>query len=98
VNNTTSVAENEVITRFQVYPNPFFGHAILKWEQNAISEVRIDISDVSGNLIRTISQSVYPAGKNEVEFVADSRMCPGNYFLRIIAEGKTKNLKLNYSR
>jgi hypothetical protein len=98
VNNTTSLAENEIISEFRVFPNPFTDHAILQWDQKSVSKARIDILDAGGKLINTISNSVRPAGKNEVEFAADSKMQPGVYFLRLVENGKIKTVKLNYSR
>lgn len=98
VNNTTSVAEDERIDGCKIFPNPFVAHATLQWEQKSVSKVRIDIIDMNGKLITTVSNSVHPVGKNEVEFAADSKMLPGVYYLRLVVNGKIQTRKLYYIR
>lgn len=98
VNNTTSLVEYGKFDELKVFPNPFVDQTAIQWEQKSVSNVMIEILDMNGKRIMTVLNSVRSAGKNEVGFAADSKMLPGVYNLRLVMNGKTQSLKLNYSR
>lgn len=98
VNNITSVAENKMITGFQVFPNPVIDHTNMKWNQKSTAYVKIDLLDVNGTQIRNIVNSVFPSGKNEIEFNMDYKIEPGIYFIRLIENGRAQARKLIYTK
>jgi hypothetical protein len=98
VNNVTSIPEPEMISDLVVFPNPVIDCSTLKWEQNSTGTVRIEILDINGKMIKTITNSVFQPGYHQIRLTSDSKMKPGIYTLRIMANGSNRTLKLIYSR
>ncbi|MDI6840495.1 MAG: T9SS type A sorting domain-containing protein [bacterium] len=70
----------------EVYPNPSFGNALIKYElpENAIVSLRL--YDISGRLVNTIYSGTQEKGEYEVELNGEYMGSPlptGIYFLRL---------------
>ena len=70
----------------QNYPNPFNASTVFPLELPQRSRVRIDIFDVTGRKVWTVSAGVQNAGWPKVHYNA-SRLSSGVYFYRVTAEG-----------
>jgi hypothetical protein len=70
----------------QNYPNPFNASTVFPLELPQRSRVRIDIFDVSGRKVWTVSAGVQNAGWPKIPYNA-SRLSSGVYFYRVTAEG-----------
>jgi hypothetical protein len=85
----------------RIYPNPFTGTATLAIELTTPSAVRIDVFDVAGRTVRTLTLPD-AAGSRRVAFDGRSdggRLLPGGvYFYRVTAEGKTVARKMVIAR
>lgn len=68
----------------QNYPNPFNATTIIPFSISAKQQIRIEIFDITGNNLSTISDKVYSAGDHSVHWDA-SEWASGIYFYRISA-------------
>jgi flagellar hook capping protein FlgD len=75
-----------------VYPNPFSDFTTFTFELNSNVNVRILIYNLSGEIVKTITDSEYPRGLNEVQWNGDnnagSPVASGVYLYRIEAGTK----------
>lgn len=69
---------------FQNTPNPFSETTSISFILPKEEFVEIEIYDVKLNLLGTITQKIYPAGKNTISFDA-KRLGPGVYFYKMKA-------------
>jgi len=81
------------IVLLQNVPNPFCDVTTIRFELHSDTRVRIDILDLKGQLVRTISNEVMPAGLREIEFEA-SGIAPGIYYYRLNAGGTLLTKKM----
>ncbi|MBP7669007.1 MAG: S8 family serine peptidase [Candidatus Eisenbacteria bacterium] len=83
-------------------PNPFTGETHLHYQLNAASDVRLQVFDPSGRLVRTLVSGTRQPGSYET--VWDSRddamrsVAPGIYFSRLQAGGSVVSQKLIVTR
>jgi hypothetical protein len=68
------------------YPNPFAGQVSFKYKLAASGDVRIDIMDINGRLVKTISESAVQAGEHIAQWNS-AGIAPGNYFARLSVGG-----------
>jgi hypothetical protein len=79
-------------------PNPFVGRTDLRFYMEREGEVRLDIVDVSGRLVRTFDPAAYPVGEHALRW--DGRdgngrpMPAGVYFTRLHVDGATQTGKV----
>jgi hypothetical protein len=76
----------ETLRVSQNYPNPFNASTVFPLELPQRSRVRIDVFDISGRKVWTVSAGVQNAGWPKVHYNA-SRLSSGVYFYRVTAEG-----------
>ncbi len=69
------------------YPNPFTTSVTFHYKIAAPGDVRIQFSNVSGQVVKEISQGTRPAGMHYVT-VNEARLATGIYFARLIVNGK----------
>ena len=78
---------------FETYPNPVSTFSKIRfslpWQEN----VRIDLYDLSGQKVYTVTNQQYPAGEQELSFYAGN-LCAGIYFYQIKAGGFVRTAKL----
>ena len=83
------VAAPEEYTLKQNYPNPFNPMTIIEYSLPENTEVRIDIYNSLGELVRTMANNTMDAGYQKVSFDASS-LPSGIYIYQIKAKGQTK--------
>ena len=71
----------------QNYPNPFSQSTTLKYHVVTSGQIGLAIYDITGKLIKTISNEQKGAGDYEVQY-ADSNLPSGNYFATIAYNGQ----------
>ncbi len=82
------------IASVQLYPNPAQSKTFVDLTVTKSQKVQIELFDVSGKFIRSVYNNVSLAGslKREIEV---SELPNGVYFLKISAEGVSKNFNFN---
>jgi hypothetical protein len=82
----------------QVFPNPFNPSATIRFELARVSNVRLDIFDVSGRRVRTLLDKNMGIGIHEIVWDGrNARQEPspsGVYFIRIVTEDYTETGKM----
>ncbi len=82
----------------RAFPNPSRGHTGITFTLGHASPVRLEVFDVSGRRVRTLTQGFTEAGTRHIEW--DGRggqgapVPAGTYFLRLSAAGRTVTNKL----
>ncbi len=69
------------------YPNPFQTSVTFHYKMSAPGDVKIQFSNVSGQVVDEISQGSRPAGLHYVT-VSEARLASGIYFARLFVNGK----------
>ncbi len=69
------------------YPNPFRTSVTFNYRMSAPGDVKIQFSNVSGQVVKEISQGNRPAGLHYVT-VDEARLATGIYFARLFVNGK----------
>jgi len=81
-----SIKENSIATHFQISPNPTSADAIASFGLLESGEITIEICDMLGNVIYTVS-NFYDAGEHTVSI--DTKGFPsGTYICRLLSKGK----------
>jgi photosystem II stability/assembly factor-like uncharacterized protein len=75
------------------YPNPFNPNTTLSFDVPVSSRVRISIYDITGRLVQTLADRVYPQGNYRVE-LDGSALPSGIYFARLQGPSFSKTQKL----
>ncbi|MBN2465033.1 hypothetical protein JXD38_05360 [candidate division WOR-3 bacterium] len=70
-----------------VMPNPLSGHGRLNYTLNRPADLRVQLYDRTGRIVRTLFDGYSPAGLQSLPFDA-SDMVPGVYFARADADGR----------
>lgn len=90
-NTCSGINEMEIVKYLSVSPNPAFNQCSISIELGENILAAIELYDVSGRKIKTISNEKFPAGKNEIKFDV-SELMNGLYFIK----AKSENFNLNY--
>jgi hypothetical protein len=77
----------------QNYPNPFNPITIIKYEVLQISNVKIEVFDLLGRVIKVLVDEVKTAGRYEIKFDASS-LASGIYYYRIKANEFVQTKKM----
>jgi|GEM_PF-2072357 len=77
----------------QNYPNPFNPETIIKYEIPQISNVKIEVFDVLGKVIKVLVAEQKTAGRYEIKFDASS-LASGIYYYRIKANEFVQTKKM----
>src|SRR5690606_18259121 len=77
----------------QNFPNPAQNTTIIPFRIEQANPVEIQLYNVQGKLIRTITNQNYPAGEHRVE-INTSEIPSGIYFYQLKSPGFVKSLKL----
>jgi hypothetical protein len=93
--NGTGVNENNnIITKLNLFPNPANAEVKISFEMNEIANVKIELIDISGRLIATISDKKNQHGE-VVETVNTTLYADGSYIININTNGVITQQKLN---
>jgi hypothetical protein len=71
----------------KVYPNPFSDHIFFELQLPSDSKVRIEISDISGTLRKTMNDMVVGDDLYRFEYVPENSN-NGIFFYRVIVNGQ----------
>ncbi len=69
------------------YPNPYTTSVTFHYKIAAPGDVKIQFSNVSGQVVKEISQGTRPAGMHYVT-ITEARLASGIYFARLFVNGK----------
>ena len=101
--NPTEVERNRIPDLFalaQNYPNPFNPSTILSFSLPQWQQIRLEIFDVKGTLVRTLASGFRVAGEHKLLWDGrDNRGLPvaaGTYIYRLQAESQTLTRKMIY--
>jgi PKD repeat protein len=84
---TSSVGDIDVLNDLNIYPNPTEGETTLTYTLDRTTDLRIDLLDLSGRMVRDVSTGVRNSGAQAERF--DLAGLPqGMYILRMIADGQ----------
>jgi hypothetical protein len=93
----TGIAEKEILpenlTLFSSYPNPFNAKTTIKFSLAEAANVKLQIFDIAGRLVETVTDTEFPAGENSVVWDA-GKMTSGVYFARLSSPAENKAQKL----
>lgn len=83
---------------YQNFPNPFNSSTRIRYDLPDDSDIRIDIFDISGRLIKTLIDDDYQAGTYFVDWIGNDRMnekvSSGVYFYQIRTGNFKKSVKM----
>ncbi len=80
----------EIPTEFTIYgnyPNPFNPTTNIRFDLPVNANVRVEIVDLLGRNVMTVSPMAMTAGSNKIITVDAARLSSGVYFYKLIAEG-----------
>jgi hypothetical protein len=81
------------ISQISIYPNPSEGDFSLKIESEKNHLININISDISGKIVNTITNTQLIEGLNTIDF-KELDLNQGTYFVTIQSNGIQKTIKL----
>lgn len=90
---STSTKELTTILETKAFPNPFDQSFTLSFSILEKENVRIDLFDVVGKIVRTISNKTFTSGTHDV-FVEVNGLASGVYFARIQVGNGVKTLRV----
>ena len=79
----------------ELFPNPTNGRTVLRFELEHPALVSIEILNPSGQVVSHILQQKYEAGSHISVLNNDTdKLSPGNYFVRLVVDGKSSQRQL----
>lgn len=88
----------EAIVGAGAVPNPFSRSASIRFRSESAGDVRIEIYDSSGRLVRRFADTAAAAGQHEVEWNArdasGNRVPAGVYFARLVSNGRSRSTRM----
>jgi hypothetical protein len=78
------------------YPNPFNPVTNIPFELSGIRNVRIQILDVTGRIVNTLTDQTYPTGHHQIVFNA-TNLSSGVYIVRMISQDPISNSPAEFS-
>jgi hypothetical protein len=83
----------EQIALYQNYPNPFNPETVIQFYLDRSQQVRIDIFDVIGRRVKTLTDQVFPQGHSDVRFNG-ADLASGVYLYRLVTDDQTLSKKM----
>lgn len=77
----------------QNYPNPFNAQTTIEYAITGTSDVRLDVYNISGQLVSTLVDGEQGEGRYEISYDA-SALASGVYLYRLIVDGRANTRKL----
>lgn len=82
VPNSTGVGESGNDTSTMAFPNPFFSYVTIQYELEKQTEVRVNLTDISGRLVYDRDRNLQTEGKHSLT-IDLSQLSSGIYFANI---------------
>lgn len=92
IQSTVGIEELSNLTNLSVFPNPTNKYAVIKYESNSVTELNVEISDISGKKVQQQSTQT-TIGNNVLELNMET-LESGIYFLSINDGKNAKTIKL----
>ena len=92
VSNEELDSTPKTVQLYQNYPNPFNPSTTISFELDKQDKVKLEIFNIMGQLVETIQNEVFTAGKHSVKFRADN-LSSGVYFYRLRTSASTQTKK-----
>jgi len=84
VHNEIDIETPDKITLYQNYPNPFNPSTAISFSLDKQDKVTLDVFNITGQLVETITNQVYSAGTHTLTYKAEN-LASGVYFYRLKA-------------
>ncbi|HMR41096.1 MAG TPA: T9SS type A sorting domain-containing protein [Ignavibacteria bacterium] len=84
---------------YQNYPNPFNPSTKIKYDILKKSKIKIEIYDMSGQKIRTLTNEIKESGSYETQWDPNENsfdLSSGVYYLRLTANNYSRTIKMTY--
>ncbi|MEI6124837.1 MAG: T9SS type A sorting domain-containing protein [Bacteroidota bacterium] len=81
-----------LISEFDAYPNPTEGQTIVKLGLNSKSDIRLNLYDITGRLVKSIFNGIMEKGTHKINLLSENELVDGIYFIRL-ESGDTKSTK-----
>lgn len=98
ISTPVSATDIENKSQASVYPNPSDGSVTIDFSINKSSDVRIDIINIDGKVIRQFNPAFYSKGKHSVNWNgcdnSGRKIASGNYFVLIQTDRDKKVIKI----
>lgn len=98
---TTSLGKSQIPVQFELmqnYPNPFNPVTTIQYLIGQTSNVRVDVYDVKGELIKSLDNGIQHPGKHTVEWDATNqygqKVSSGIYFYSVRTDFQTQTKKM----
>jgi hypothetical protein len=91
----SSSKSTKILTVLKVYPNPVVEQLNINLRLEKETTLTIIISDALGNEVVTLTNGRSPAGEQTKTFSIPTKLNPGIYYLKIIAGGEPKAMKIS---
>jgi YVTN family beta-propeller protein len=75
------------------YPNPSYGQSVIKYQLPKASDVKLQVYNVAGQLVKTVNEGQKPAGYHQIK-LSNNVLSNGVYFYRLQAGEFTATRKL----
>ena len=85
------VANNFISTK--LFPNPTSDRTFIQFNLKNIADICIEVYDLSGKKIETVYKSSNITGEHLTQWMPDTKLDNGVYFIRIEAFDKTTSVK-----
>jgi hypothetical protein len=95
LNNPGGSKSNKILTVLKVYPNPVSEQLNINLRLDRETILSVKIADLLGNEVTTLMNERAPAGEQTKTFTIPPKLNAGMYFLRIVAGGEPKVLKIS---
>lgn len=79
-----------------VMPNPFCSNATLLIDLNTGKTVKIELYDMAGRLLNTLSNGMMAVGEHRLPINTCNTNTSGMYYIRITVDNETYNIKVVY--
>lgn len=79
---------------FPAYPNPFNPNIAIPFELGKMDRVRLDVFDVKGRIVETVTDNIFSEGKHSIHWNA-ANQASGVYYIRMQnGSGQLRNTKV----
>jgi hypothetical protein len=92
--NGTGVAENAILSKLKLFPNPANDNVKVSFELKEIADVKVELFDISGRVVAKIAEKKNQVGEM-VETINTSLYANGAYVIKISTNGIITQQKLN---